>query len=34
MFIDTHCHISKEDYENIDKVITDIVIYLKKIMKI
>jgi TatD DNase family protein len=23
MFIDTHCHISKEDYENIDKVITD-----------
>jgi len=23
MFIDTHCHISREDYENIDKVIKD-----------
>ncbi len=23
MFIDTHCHLSKEDYENIDKVIED-----------
>ena len=23
MFIDTHCHISKEDYEDIDKVIKD-----------
>jgi TatD DNase family protein len=23
MYIDTHCHISKDDYENIDKVIND-----------
>ena len=23
MFIDTHCHLSKDDYENVDKVIED-----------
>ena len=23
MYIDTHCHLSKEDYDDIDKVIED-----------